>query len=81
MQLDSVGPFYKRNKHNLHRFQLQWNETKLLFQKRTFTKATAKSSHSVDLYDNSKIIQQLNYTFIPMKDYLATVSQAYPMAQ
>ncbi|WP_313806328.1 NAD-dependent epimerase/dehydratase family protein [Flavobacterium sp.] len=61
-------------------WRLDWLVSKLLFQKRTFTRATAKSSHSVDIYDNSKIIQQLNYTFTPMKDYLATVSLAHQKA-
>lgn len=62
-------------------WRMDWLLSKLFFRKRTFTRATAKSSHSTDIYDNSKIITKLNYTFQPMKECLAIVSQAYLKAQ
>lgn len=58
-------------------WRLDWLSSKLFFKKRSFTRATAKSSHSTEIYDNSKIINQLEYSFLPMKPYLVTVSQAY----
>lgn len=58
-------------------WRADWLLSKLLFRKRTFTKATAKSSHSLDIYDNSKITGRLPYTFKPMREYLITVSQAH----
>ena len=61
-------------------WRLDWLLSKVLFKKRGFTRATAKSSHSLDKYDNSKIVRQLDYAFQPMRDYLITVSLAYQKA-
>ena len=58
-------------------WRLDWFLSKITRKKRTFTRATSKSSHSVDIYDNSKIITELNYSFIPMESYLLTLSEAY----
>ncbi|MCG2610097.1 NAD-dependent epimerase/dehydratase family protein [Flavobacterium sp. SM15] len=62
-------------------WRMDWLISKLFFRERTFTRATAKSSHSTDIYDNSKVTSKLNYTFQPMKECLAIVSQAYLKAQ
>lgn len=62
-------------------WRMDWLIAKLLFRKRTFTRATSKSSHSTEIYDNSKVVNQLNYTFQPMKECLAIVSQAHRKAQ
>lgn len=58
-------------------WRLDWFLSKIMGKKRSFTKATAKSSHSIDVYDNSKIINELDYTFINMKNYLTILSQEY----
>lgn len=72
--------FYARPLLTSIAWRVDWLLSKVLFKKRRFTRATAKSSHSLDLYDNSKIIQQLDYAFQPMREYLITVSQAYQKA-
>ncbi|HSD14150.1 MAG TPA: NAD-dependent epimerase/dehydratase family protein [Flavobacterium sp.] len=54
-------------------WRLDWLFSKLFNRKRSFTKATAKSSHSTEIYDNSKVIRQLKYSFEPMDKFLATV--------
>lgn len=58
-------------------WRLDWFLSKITRKKRTFTRATSKSSHSVDIYDNSKIITELNYSFLYMKSYLTTLSKEY----
>lgn len=58
-------------------WRLDWFLSKITRKKRTFTRATSKSSHSVDIYDNSKIITELNYSFLDMKSYLTTLSKEY----
>lgn len=62
-------------------WRMDWLLSKLFFKKQSFTRATAKSSHSIETYDNSKVISQLKYTFRPMKEYLITVSQAHQKVQ
>jgi len=62
-------------------WRMDWLLSKLFFKKQSFTRATSKSSHSLETYDNSKITNQLNYRFQPMKDCLITVSQAHQRAQ
>lgn len=54
-------------------WRMDWLFSKLFFKKRSFTKATAISSHSIDIYDNSKTIEKLSFKFTPMKDYLANL--------
>lgn len=58
-------------------WRLDWFLSKITRKKRTFTRATSMSSHSVDIYDNSKIITELNYSFLYMKSYLTTLSKEY----
>lgn len=62
-------------------WRIDWLFSKLFFKKQTFTRATSKSSHSLETYDNSKVISQLNYAFRPMKECLITVSQAHRKAR
>lgn len=58
-------------------WRLDWFLSKVIGKKRSFTRAIAKSSHSVDTYDNSKIKDELSYKFIDMKKYLSNLSSAY----
>lgn len=58
-------------------WRMDWFLSKLLGKKRSFTKATSKSSHSLEIYDNSKIISELNYKFLDMKKHLINLSQEY----
>lgn len=58
-------------------WRLDWFLSKITRKKRTFTRATSKSSHSVNIYDNSKIVTELNYSFLDMKSYLTTLSKEY----
>ena len=58
-------------------WRLDWFLSKITRKKRSFTRATAKASHSTDIYDNTKIKKELNYSFIPMESYLLTLSEAY----
>ncbi|WP_338375755.1 NAD-dependent epimerase/dehydratase family protein [uncultured Flavobacterium sp.] len=58
-------------------WRLDWFLSKIIGKKRSFTRATSKSSHSVEIYDNSKIKKELNYTFLEMKNYLITLSEEY----
>ena len=60
-------------------WRMDWFLSKLLGKKRSFTKATAKSSHSIDIYINSKIISELNYEFMDMKKYLINLSAEYKL--
>lgn len=62
-------------------WRIDWVISKILFRKRVFTRATSKSSHSGEIYDNSKVIRQLDYTFKPVAECLVTVSQAHRKAQ
>ncbi len=58
-------------------WRLDWFLSKIIGRKRSFTRATSKSSHSLDIYDNSKIKKELNYTFLDMKNYLTNLSEDY----
>jgi nucleoside-diphosphate-sugar epimerase len=58
-------------------WRLDWFLSKITRKKRSFTRATAKASHSTDIYDNTKIINELNYSFISMEPYLLILSEAY----
>lgn len=51
-------------------WRLDWFLSKVLGKKRSFTRATAKASHSIDIYDNSKIKNAISYKFLDMKEYL-----------
>tara|TARA_R110000850_G_scaffold201744_1_gene327714 strand:- start:166619 stop:167779 length:1161 start_codon:yes stop_codon:yes gene_type:complete len=58
-------------------WRLDWLLSKIIGKSRSFTRATAKSSHSVDIYDNSKVKAELNYTFKNMTSYLTILPEAY----
>lgn len=58
-------------------WRLDWFLSKIIGKKRSFTRATSKSSHSIDTYDNSKIISELDYEFKNMSTYLVTLSAEY----
>ncbi|GIV28289.1 MAG: hypothetical protein KatS3mg027_2103 [Bacteroidia bacterium] len=42
-----------------------------------FTKATVQGSFTQNYYDNTLIKQTLNYSFIPIKPYIHSVSQKF----
>lgn len=58
-------------------WRMDWFLSKLLGKRRSFTKATSKSSHSLEIFDNSKIVSELNYKFIDMKKHLINLSEEY----
>ncbi|WP_320816140.1 NAD-dependent epimerase/dehydratase family protein [Flavobacterium sp.] len=58
-------------------WRLDWFFTTITFKKRSFTRATAISSHSVDVYENTKIVNHLNYNFINMEEYLINLLLEY----
>ncbi len=58
-------------------WRLDWLVSKILFRERQLTRATAISSHSVDVYENSKIVTKLNYKFIKINEYLINLLQEY----
>ena len=58
-------------------WRMDWFLSKILGKKRSFTKAIANASHSTNIYDNSKIVTELNYSFLDMKSYLTTLSKEY----
>jgi nucleoside-diphosphate-sugar epimerase len=51
-------------------WRLDWFFSKITSKKRSFTKATAKSSHSTDFYDNTTIKKELQYEFLEIDSYL-----------
>lgn len=55
-------------------WRLDWIFSHLFFQPRRFSRATAKSLHSTDIYSNAKIVAKLNYSFIPIKEYCQRIS-------
>ena len=50
-------------------WRADWFLAKITGKKRTFTKATAKASHSKIFYSNEKAQKTLNYTFTDMEKY------------
>lgn len=58
-------------------WRFDWFLSFLFFKKRSFVKATAIASHSKKIYDNSKVVHFLNFSFIPMKTYIATLAKRY----
>jgi dihydroflavonol-4-reductase len=60
-------------------WRLDWFLSKIMGKKRSFTRATSKSSHSIDIYENSKIKSELDFAFLDMKKYLTTLSQHYQL--
>ena len=58
-------------------WRVDWLVSKITFRKRKFTRATAISSHSIDVYENSKTINDLNYSYTNMEDYLINLVLEY----
>lgn len=58
-------------------WRLDWLFSKILFKERKFTRATAISSHSLDIYKNTKIVTKLKYNFIRMDEYIVNLLQEY----
>ena len=58
-------------------WRLDWFFSILFFQKRRFSRATAKSLHTTVLYSNEKIKLQLNFEFQPIKEVVKKVSFAF----
>lgn len=54
-------------------WRLDWLISKLLNRKRKLARSTAKASHSVDVYDTSKIVTTLNYSFLRKETYLPKI--------
>ena len=54
-------------------WRLDWLIAKITNRKRKLTRATAKASHSVDIYDTSKIVTALNYSFQKKETYLTKI--------
>ena len=54
--------------------KLDWIASNLFGQKRQFSKASAKSSYSSDLYSNEKIKNALNITFTDVSDYIKQIT-------
>ena len=55
-------------------WRLDWLLSKITFKKRSFTRATAKSAHSLDIYDNTSIKKELGYDFLEMESYLINLA-------
>ena len=58
-------------------WRIDWFLSKIAGKKRKFTRATSIASHSLDVYDNSKISKVLGYKFQNMNSYLTTLSEDY----
>lgn len=58
-------------------WRLDWILSKLLFQKRKLSKATAKSSYSKQLYSNQKIKDVLKINFLDIPTYISTLKVFY----
>lgn len=69
--------FYANTLATAIAWRIDWLIATLFFRKRSFTKATAKSAHSQETFSQKKIVQQLNYSFIPMTPYLSALAKKY----
>ena len=54
-------------------WRLDWLIAKITNRKKKLTRTTAKASHSVDVYDTSKIVTDLNYSFQKKETYLPKI--------
>jgi nucleoside-diphosphate-sugar epimerase len=54
-------------------WRLDWFISKITFRKRKLTRATAKASHSLDIYEAEKISSSLNFSFQKKEAYLSKV--------
>lgn len=69
--LNLKKPFIYANKSFLSfAWRIDWFLSLILRKKRVFTKATAKSVHSIAQFDNSKIKETINFEFTDMTEYL-----------
>jgi len=55
--------------------RLDWVASNIFGQKRQLSKASARSSHTTDLYSNEKIKNALNFTFIDVSDYIKEITK------
>lgn len=58
-------------------WKFDWFVSKITLRKRQLTRATAISSHSLDVYEKGKITSHLNYNFIKIEGYLLNQLQEY----
>ena len=58
-------------------WRLDWFFSTVFFQKRRFSRATAKSLHTSDIYSNEKIKNRLNFEFQPIQEVVKKVSFAF----
>jgi nucleoside-diphosphate-sugar epimerase len=84
--LDTIAGSMKKSRPSVYAsplmtsaaWRLDWFISKLTRQKRKLTRSMAKSSHNAEHYDNSKIVQKLNFTFTDADSYLKQLSLNYP---
>lgn len=62
-------------------WRLDWFFSTVFFQKRRFSRATAKSLHTADMYSNEKIKSHLNFEFQPIREVVKKVNFAYSRIQ
>jgi nucleoside-diphosphate-sugar epimerase len=58
-------------------WRMDWFFSTLFFQKRRFSRATAKSLHSTAIYSNDKIKTKLNFEFQPVKEVVKKITFAF----
>jgi dihydroflavonol-4-reductase len=58
-------------------WRMDWLLSKLLQRKRQLTRHMAKSAYAVNPFDNTKIVNELDYTFKDMKPYLKELAAEY----
>ena len=54
-------------------WRLDWLISKITFRKRKLTRATAKASHSIDIYEAEKVSRTLSFSFQKKEAYLSKV--------
>lgn len=54
-------------------WRLDWLISKITFRKRKLTRATAKASHSIDIYEAEKVSSKLSFSFKKKESYLTKV--------
>lgn len=75
----------KKNKPSLYAkpwmtsiaWRLDWFFSILFFQKRRFSRATAKSLHTTNIYSNNKIKDALHFEFQPINKVVTRVTSAF----
>jgi len=58
-------------------WRLDWIISKLFFQKRKLSRATAKAMHTKSNFDNSKIKNALNFKFESIDNYIFEIKETY----